>query len=825
MTASDKKIRTWQPLEEDTLNRIDDLFSEIFPVSEYGKLAEDVSEYWIERLEHAWANKPENIRKKDLAYSPDDPLSRILPTTMVIAYPDSIHHEDQPTLEILERFLDEHFPSVSGLHILPACAIVEKRFNDGYFSQVKRRQIHKRFGTNETFSRLAEKYFSMADFVLNHVDIENPNFQAFLKGEDDAGNCFYVFSESMYQHHKAAGAFDKIFRPRPFPLFTIFRREPEDEIFQQMNFEQKCDAIHEILAPHFIDNAMVKVFTVFEKIQNDQVLPDTDYANITAFIQFLQKAGIPTEAVFHLSQNQETTNPPYIFNSVIRKRSDLLSVIGYEPADANRIAHRYESFDSAVFGEQIRAMTTFSHVQIDVNTATLEGLKMLADDFSWYLGLDINMLRLDAANYAFKKFYTSSFGLPEVKKLMRILYLSMDCVSPRIVANLEINDQLSVVLSYMADKESPPPMIYDFHLPSMLPVVFNTGDARILDRIFFLIARYDIPKECIRFSLAESHDGKSVRGSLDLLTVAERWALAETVRQNGGLIKYKSVIPRRCHRDEFASMCKQTDLDYTTAAAQLFIDPQAGRTDDLVLKNSVETTDHIIEALDIKKDIPDKHNLISFFADRMINGREPYELCCSTRDSLVRIGDEKIEAKRFLGFYALAFALMGRNVKSIYFNDMVGLPNDPERMRKTGEYRDIKRTRSSYPVIVNETTIHGSIHRIIAGGINTLIKIVDNDMALHPKGNEAGTIFSGNPAVAIVHNHYQDHHSLAIVNTTNAQQEINADISIANTGNNISNWTDLIGNKSITTDYNGDIPRFSITLSPFDHLWLKPSKP
>ena len=822
MTARDKKIRTWQPLEEDTLNAIDDLFSEIFPAAEYGGLAEDISEYWIERLEHVWANKPENIREKDLAYNPDDPLSRILPSTVVIAYPDSIHHENHPTLEILERFLDEHFPSASGLHILPACTIVEDRFNDGYFSQIKRNEIHKRFGTNETFSRLAEKYFSMADFVLNHVDIENPNFQAFLKGDDDAGNCFYIFSESMYQHHKAAGAFDKIFRPRPFPLFTIFRREPEDEIFQQMDFEQKCDAIHEILTPDIIDKAIVKVFTVFEKIQNDQVLTDDDYANITAFIQFLQKADIQTEAVFHLSQNQETTNPPYIFNSAIRKRSDLLLLIGYEPADANRIAHRYESFDSAVFGEQIRAMTTFSHVQIDVNTTTLEGLKMLADDFSWYLGLDINMLRLDAANYAFKKFHTSSFGLPEVKKLMRILYLSMDCVSPRIVANLEVNDQLSVVLSYMADKESPPPMIYDFHLPCMLPVVFNTGDTRILDRIFSMIARFDIPKKCIRFSLAESHDGKSVRGSLDLLTVSERWTLAETVRQNGGLIKYKSVLPRRCNREEFASVCKQTDLDYTNAATQLFINPRAGVNDDLILKNSIKTTDHIIEALDPKKDIPHENNVISFFADRMINGREPYELCCSTRDSLVRIDDGIMEAKRFLGFYTLAFALMGRNVKSIYFNDLAGLPNDPERMRKTGEYRDIKRTRSTYSAIVNEITIHGSIHRIIAGEINTLIKIVDNDMALHPKGNEAGIIFSGNPGVAIVHNHYQDHNTLVIVNTTNAQQEINTDISIAN-ADNISNWTDLIGNKSITTDYNGDTPRFSLSLSPFDHLWLKPS--
>ncbi len=818
--CSGNNNRTWQPLSEDFLNGIDDLFADIFPESEYGGLAEDIADYWIERLVLTWKAKPEFIRQKDLFCKPDDPLSRILPRTVVIAYPDSVCMKDEASLQTLERFLDRHFPSVGGLHILPACQVMENRFNDGYFSQVKRDVIHERFGTNETFSRLVEKYFSMADFVLNHVDIENPNFRAYLDGNDDAGRCFYVFSESRYRQLSASGAFDEIFRPRPFPLFTIFRRTPEDDLFEQMNFTQRCAAINEMLAPDGIDDAVIKLFTVFEKIQNDQVLLDEDYAHVAAFREYLAKKGIHPDVVFRLSLSQETTHPPYIFSEVILTRADLLSAIGYDVNDAQRIAQRFESFEAAVFGEQIRAMTTFSHVQVDVNTATFEGLKMLADDFSWYLGLDINMLRLDAANYAFKKFHTACFGLPEVRKLMKILYLSMACVSPRIVANLEVNDHLGAVLSHMTGTDVPPPMMYDFHLPCMLPVVFNTGDARILERIGRLTSRYAVPRQCIRFSVAESHDGKSVRGSMDLLRFSERQILADTVKRNNGRIKYKATPVGRCGAGEFMKICREAGLEYGTAVKRLF-NPPAAADSDLILKNSIKTTNHIFAALGIKTDAPDKNSGILFLADKVLRGREPYELCCSTRDSMVRIDDEQTEAKRFLGFYTLAFALMGRNVKSIYFNDMSGLPNDLERMKRTGEYRDIKRTRSRYPDLTAKISEKNGFYQAVARGMDALIHIVDHDMSLHPEGNEAEILPSGNRAVAIVCNRFQEHRSLTIVNTTGDKQHIRTDISqvIARKDSPpVTRWVERFENNAFGIRKNS----LSIFLDPYDRLWLKP---
>ncbi len=850
MTRKGKKNTAWQPLSEDVTDAVDDLFAEIYPESEYGRLAEDISDYWIERLESVWRDKPKRIKNKDLSFQPDDPLSRVPPRTVVIAYPDSIHRKNEPTLETLDQFLEMYFPCVGGLHILPACRIAEGRFNDGYFSQVERNRIHEPFGDNDTFSRLTESRFSMADFVLNHVDIDNPWFQAFLEGDDDAGKRFYVYSGSSYRKLAASGAFDAVFRPRPFPLFTVFRRQPADELFARMDMEEKCAAVNDILAPDHLDPTIIGILSIFEKIRNDQVLLDEDYTHIPPFRKYLKQQGLDPDNIFRLSEIQETTNPPYIFASHIRSIPDLLIAAGIPVPDAGRIGSTYETYDQAVFGETVHVLTTFSHVQADVNTQTFEGLSMLADDFAWYLGLDLNMLRLDAADYAFKKPYTSCFGLPEVKKLMKILYLSMVCVSPRIVANLEVNDRLSAVLSRMSDRDAAPPMMYDFHLPCVLPLVFNTGNTRILERIGKLIRQYNTPETSIRFSVAETHDGKSVRGSMDLLDFSERASLAETVMQNGGRIKYKKTPAGQCSPEEFFAVCRDAGLDFRKTADRLFDVPWGESSGDssagksyagdssphsesgaqLILKEEIRTKEELAERINAHLGDGATSTMVDLLAEKLINGREPYELCCSTREAMIRLGDETLEAKRFLSFYTLAFALMGRNVRSIYFNDMAGLANDLHRMRQTGEYRDIKRTRCSWEDLTKKLADPENIHGIIAGGIRQLIEIADADPSLHPRGKEAGVVSQRNPAIAVVSNRAGIAESLVVVNTTARNQA--ADIPFGR--ETAESYSSGAGTDSGSGLNSGWADRFSgevffphekslrVSLPPFGRLWLNP---
>jgi hypothetical protein len=699
--------RLWQPPDfskpdAGILGEIKAVLSEVYPSEAYGDLSDIIGTYWISRLEKIWVEKAEHIKAKDLKYNPDDPLSRIEQKTVLISYADSVHEAREPTLISLENFLHSYFPAIRGMHILPACEMSEDRFNDGGFSQISRDRIHPPYGTNAQFEALMEKFFSMTDLVLNHVDIENPYFQKYLNGDDPAGNCFYVFSESDYKHRLDRGDFEKIFRPRPFPLFTIFRRKPEGA-FADQSHARRISALNERfqsqeLAP--LPDQVINILYIFSKIKNDQMLLDADYQHIAGFLDYLENTvETDPEKFFVVSETQETRNIPYIFKPDIHSPEDLLSAIlpGMEIAAENtRIyAETFKAADTALFGEPIRALTTFSHVQVDLNTSTIEGLKLLVDDISWYLKMDLNMLRLDAANYAFKEWGTSCFGLPEVSKLLKLHYLSMDAVCPRNVPNLEVNAPLGDVLKQMADKEAPPPMMYDFHLAGMLPVVFTIRDARPLLEIFNMIRFCDIPRESIRFSLDESHDGKSVSGSGGtdpLLTYDQRKKLIDVVNKNGGHVKYKSTARHKYPPAEFKKVFTESGLDPDAALTALF--KKAGDTELLYLKEDIRNPADIARVLMVEIDTLEKDAALNFFVEKILNGREPYELCVTTRDALEKLENPVLEVKRYMAFKTLAFALMGRNVKAVYFNDLMGLENDHELVEQTGELRNIKRTKS-----------------------------------------------------------------------------------------------------------------------------------
>jgi len=239
-------------------------------------------------------------------------------------------------------------------------------------------------------------------------------------------------------------------------------------------------------------------------------------------------------------------------------------------------------------------------------------------------------------------------------------------------------------------------MMYDFHLAGMLPVVFNSGDARPLLKIFEMINLFDIPPESIRFSLDESHDGKSVSGSGGadrLLTYTQRKVLEEEVLKNGGQVKFKSTPKRRVLRIEFEKVCEESGLDPSFAGPALFKDFLGGAAT-VHLKDAIGDLADMAGVLDIDPDRMVTNAALRFFADKIFDGREPYELCISTRDALTRLDSPALEARRYLAFKTLAFALMGRHVKSVYFNDLMGLKNDHELVESSGELRNIKRTKS-----------------------------------------------------------------------------------------------------------------------------------
>lgn len=800
----------WQPLEKGKLDEIKSLFSDIYPENEYNELASEISGYWIGKLKDSWEQKSDELKGLDLEYDPSDPLSRVEQKTTVIAYADSISREGQKTLETLDSFLKNWFPAVGGLHILPACSVVENRFNDGYFSQVERDNIHCHFGSNELFSDIMHRYFSMNDLVLGHVDIENPVFKAYLEGHDEAGLKFYIFSMEEYESLKAAGSFDKVFRPRPFPLFTIFRRLPKEKPYRSLSHGGRVEVMIKLIKKMrgvATEKALVNMLWLFNKIKNDQMLLDEDYCLITEFIEWLNEKNIKPYTIFTESKTQEVQHIPYIFIDEITTEEDLLMRCGYNGIQSEAVASIFRETNWRLFGEEIRALTTFSHVQVDVNTTTFEGLKALCDDLMWYLIKDLNMLRLDAVNYAFKKWGTSCFGLPELDKLMKIVYLSMECISPRIIPNLEVNDSLTTILKQMSSGDAAPAMMHDFHLASLLPAVFHAGDAGIISRIFRKIDEYDIPQDSIRFSLSESHDGKSVRGSMDLLTFKERRILTSAVAENGGYVKYKSITKGVCPADELMKFCNETGIEFQAAADALFYQDKTGGDGMLQLKTEMSCVDDILAAMAhltaANKDDTD------FFFRRIVEGRDPYELCITTRDALPQLKEPENEVERFLAFQTLAFAVMGRNVKTIYFNDLLALPNDYKKVKQTGELRNIKRTRLDLDELLPRLKYPQGFEALVSRGVNNLIALVDSDPAMHFRGNEADPQKGDFPdSVAVIRNRCGNAESLTLVNLCERTESFR----IATGGLNFDNIT----GRRLSEDGTGT----RILLEPYGRMWL-----
>ncbi len=814
------RTTTWKPLQAAKLAEIATLFNNLFPRDPYPGLADEISVYWVSMLRSVWEAKSPDLKQKDTRYCPGDPLSRIEQKTVVIAYADSVRAAGEATLETLDSFLATYFPAIGGLHLLPACQVMAERFNDGYFSQVVRDRVHPAFGTNRTFAALIAKYFSMADFVLNHVDIANPSFQAYLGGDDSRQDCFYIFSEDQYQRRLKRGDFSRIFRPRPFPLFTIFRRKPDDAVCAALSPHDRMVHMQGLLGGP-LPLPVIGLLSIFNKLKNDQMLLDDDYRQMTEFIDFLdrEKPADP-ERILTVSATQETRRTPYILRERLQTPRDLLRALGYDRQRAATWAARFEQLESEVFGVEIRALTTFSHVQVDLNTATFPGLKMLADDFSWYLGLDLNMLRLDAANFAFKRWQSTCFGLPEVKGLMKILYLSMACVAPRMVANLEVNDTLSSILNQMAAKKNPPPMMYDFHLAGMLPAAFISRNAGLFKRIYKMIAGYDLPADTVRFSLAESHDGKSVRGSLDLLTLAERQALADTAEANGGRIKYKGVPQRRLPGTEFQEICRASDLDYQLAVQRLFKPGEPGE-DTLVLKDAIGDVNTLAAVLGVHPGRMDSAGPLKYLVNKIFRGREPYELCVATRDCLPKLVDPRLETARYLAFYTLAFALMGRHVKSVYFNDLTGISNDYKRFRETGELRDLKRTKSELATLSGKLADPNASEYTIGRGLNHLIALVDSDPSLGVQGGEARASVAGpggSPDPVALVRCGSDTPTLVVVNLTPEQ----VDVSLGSDKFDLPQdqaLYDNIGQRTLRPT-----SAETLSLQPFGRLWLTARK-
>jgi hypothetical protein len=239
----------------------------------------------------------------------------------------------------------------------------DSHFNDGGFSQKDRSKVDPRFGSADHLRRISEKYALVLDYVVNHLDFQNPLLEAFRRGEGD-GAAFLVIDPAELERLERDGTLEKTFRPRPFPLFTGMRKYPRKRLdpVEEMNrrFQEKD------LKP--LDDRLIAFLSIEFKVRNDQGLTSADRRIFRGFQNFLEELGIREERILMDSEIQPQQK---VFAAEASQgMAGLLSGMSLDSAYASV----FQESDDELFGEKFFIYTTFSESQVDVNPKNAAGL-------------------------------------------------------------------------------------------------------------------------------------------------------------------------------------------------------------------------------------------------------------------------------------------------------------------------------------------------------------------------------------------------------------------------------------------------------------------
>lgn len=139
---------------------------------------------------------------------------------MLITYANTMGKD----LKELEQVLDEKFKDViGGLHILPFFP----SSGDRGFAVINYDIVEPEFGTWEDIDRLSEKYYMMADFMLNHVSIRCEEFKDYMEnGEKSPYRDMFIHWEEFWPEGEPTQAdMDALYRRKPGGPYMEFTRK------------------------------------------------------------------------------------------------------------------------------------------------------------------------------------------------------------------------------------------------------------------------------------------------------------------------------------------------------------------------------------------------------------------------------------------------------------------------------------------------------------------------------------------------------------------------------------------------------------------------
>lgn len=127
---------------------------------------------------------------------------------ILITYADSLSAPGERPLVTLGRFVSDHLPEASHIHVLP---FFPSSGDDG-FAVTDYYQVDPSLGVWADVTALARERQLMVDLVVNHVSVESEWFRRFLQDDPAYRNWFHALPPET--------DVSEVFRPRTHPLLT-----------------------------------------------------------------------------------------------------------------------------------------------------------------------------------------------------------------------------------------------------------------------------------------------------------------------------------------------------------------------------------------------------------------------------------------------------------------------------------------------------------------------------------------------------------------------------------------------------------------------------
>ncbi|MBN2656941.1 MAG: hypothetical protein JXR86_07755 [Spirochaetales bacterium] len=731
---------------------------------------------------------------------------------------------------LLRSFLSEKLARIAGKdsevlrEMIPPIlnSARNSHFNDGGFSQKTRAEVDPRFGENRHLEDLTGSFSTMLDFVVNHLDIDNDYLEEFRRG-NNGGDAFLVVYRDRFRQLKADGAFDKTFRPRPFPLFTGMRKYPVS------NLDGKCLTPHESavemnriftangLEP--LDERVLRFMSIYFKIENDQGLSSEDKRIFNEFEDYAASVGVDTSHFWKESQVQSRQKA--INFEELPHMEALMNKLGLDI----RYADIFMNDGDHIFGREFYIYTTFSESQVDINPLSTDGFSMIIDDLFHLLSSgSLAMMRMDAIKYLWKEIGCRNFDMEEGNKLIEVIRTLMKIVSPQTLPLDEINSPDPVVYS-MAREGG---FAYLFGQVNSVPIAFNEGTLEPLIR-FNRTKSKMCPENFLPFVMLSTHDGRSVQGlgvqrSDGHVSIGQFYNLKDTVEARGGKPKFRSVPKGEIPGDTFRKVF--TEAGYGQKLGNLlplFDYPLLEKEDICRFKDKGWEESDLLEEMAslLEADVRELGGspAVDFFIQWIVYGRTAYELCCTTRSSFSQTDSrgnslsEEEEARR-MALAQLFVLTQGQDVPAIYFNDLIGLENDRETYELTGRPRDLNRHKNRLDEMI-DLVKHDPFTSLYVKKLNAILKLRAEDESFLP-GEGEFSFETLRDSVFLHHPWQGKEHSLILGNIINT--EVSVEIKTAS----LEGWTpDVLTDRFTHSVIKAEKGAFKLTLEPYGYLWLK----